>query len=321
MANHPDSGPAGPNDTSTSSQRRDSTPSLARHRERLRRYLDASDAPETPTYHEAWGYMFGVACGPEALITEEWLPGLFDLDWPKFATAEEEAKVTGAFAAIYSFLSELGNDVVFLPQDVEVHPDDPRLLHEWSRGFESGREWVIDAWNDALELLPEIAREDHDPTVALLGLWSTLDAGAGLPSLEELPKEIAAAAGYMSGALTTYARIGKAGFRRLNQLDEWSTDEMPDEQEIDAMEQASSPLRTAPVVGRNEPCPCGSGKKFKRCCLHQEEAPGPLNDWDARLPAVISPGAHPSHAAPTRTPAPPPAEAPPRPADPADRRA
>jgi len=20
------------------------------------------------------------------------------------------------------------------------------------------------------------------------------------------------------------------------------------------------------VVGRNEPCPCGSGKKYKRCC-------------------------------------------------------
>jgi uncharacterized protein YecA (UPF0149 family) len=20
-------------------------------------------------------------------------------------------------------------------------------------------------------------------------------------------------------------------------------------------------------VGRNSPCPCGSGKKFKRCCL------------------------------------------------------
>jgi uncharacterized protein len=29
----------------------------------------------------------------------------------------------------------------------------------------------------------------------------------------------------------------------------------------------SDPLRrTAPKVGRNEPCPCGSGKKFKRCC-------------------------------------------------------
>jgi hypothetical protein len=25
-------------------------------------------------------------------------------------------------------------------------------------------------------------------------------------------------------------------------------------------------VREAPKVGRNEPCPCGSGKKFKKCC-------------------------------------------------------
>lgn len=25
--------------------------------------------------------------------------------------------------------------------------------------------------------------------------------------------------------------------------------------------------RPYPKVGRNEPCPCGSGKKFKKCCL------------------------------------------------------
>ncbi|MGY3854340.1 SEC-C metal-binding domain-containing protein [Aeromonas veronii] len=25
----------------------------------------------------------------------------------------------------------------------------------------------------------------------------------------------------------------------------------------------------APIkIGRNEPCPCGSGKKYKPCCLH-----------------------------------------------------
>jgi hypothetical protein len=28
-----------------------------------------------------------------------------------------------------------------------------------------------------------------------------------------------------------------------------------------------------PAVGRNEPCPCGSGKKFKKCCLGKEESP------------------------------------------------
>ena len=25
-------------------------------------------------------------------------------------------------------------------------------------------------------------------------------------------------------------------------------------------------------VGRNEPCPCGSGKKYKKCCLAKDEA-------------------------------------------------
>lgn len=25
--------------------------------------------------------------------------------------------------------------------------------------------------------------------------------------------------------------------------------------------------RTEPKVGRNEPCPCGSGKKYKYCCI------------------------------------------------------
>ena len=26
------------------------------------------------------------------------------------------------------------------------------------------------------------------------------------------------------------------------------------------------PIRAMPTVGRNEPCPCGSGKKYKQCC-------------------------------------------------------
>jgi uncharacterized protein len=27
-------------------------------------------------------------------------------------------------------------------------------------------------------------------------------------------------------------------------------------------------MHDTPPVGRNDPCPCGSGKKFKKCCLH-----------------------------------------------------
>jgi preprotein translocase subunit SecA len=26
------------------------------------------------------------------------------------------------------------------------------------------------------------------------------------------------------------------------------------------------PIRAGQTVGRNDPCPCGSGKKYKKCC-------------------------------------------------------
>ncbi|MCZ2154947.1 MAG: SEC-C domain-containing protein [Bryobacterales bacterium] len=29
---------------------------------------------------------------------------------------------------------------------------------------------------------------------------------------------------------------------------------------------AATYQRAHPKVGRNDPCPCGSGKKFKKCC-------------------------------------------------------
>jgi hypothetical protein len=32
---------------------------------------------------------------------------------------------------------------------------------------------------------------------------------------------------------------------------------------------AVNPLKD---IGRNDPCPCGSGKKFKKCCLNKSEA-------------------------------------------------
>jgi preprotein translocase subunit SecA len=36
----------------------------------------------------------------------------------------------------------------------------------------------------------------------------------------------------------------------------------------EAAEQLSKPKpkRIGPKVGRNDPCPCGSGKKYKQCC-------------------------------------------------------
>jgi yecA family protein len=38
---------------------------------------------------------------------------------------------------------------------------------------------------------------------------------------------------------------------------------------IRAARMRRAPVRTS-KVGRNEPCPCGSGRKFKQCCLRKE---------------------------------------------------
>jgi preprotein translocase subunit SecA len=34
----------------------------------------------------------------------------------------------------------------------------------------------------------------------------------------------------------------------------------------DVTKEKPKPKRTGPKVGRNDPCPCGSGKKYKNCC-------------------------------------------------------
>jgi len=36
-------------------------------------------------------------------------------------------------------------------------------------------------------------------------------------------------------------------------------------------EEKQRPVRVAPKVGRNDPCPCGSGKKYKKCCGQHED--------------------------------------------------
>ncbi len=36
-------------------------------------------------------------------------------------------------------------------------------------------------------------------------------------------------------------------------------------------------VRAAPKVGRNDPCPCGSGKKVKKCCGGMPTAPSTLH--------------------------------------------
>ncbi|MFH1362381.1 MAG: SEC-C metal-binding domain-containing protein, partial [bacterium] len=39
-----------------------------------------------------------------------------------------------------------------------------------------------------------------------------------------------------------------------------------------------APVKSKIKVGRNDPCPCGSGKKYKKCCLSREKSRGMLKE-------------------------------------------
>jgi hypothetical protein len=61
------------------------------------------------------------------------------------------------------------------------------------------------------------------------------------------------------------------GFSPQRKLDEEEREKRAREQDDTFSPQPAAP-RVNPFreVGRNDPCPCGSGKKFKKCCLGKE---------------------------------------------------
>lgn len=49
---------------------------------------------------------------------------------------------------------------------------------------------------------------------------------------------------------------------------------IPSTERIDFIEQLPErkrPVKVPPNIGRNSPCPCGSGKKYKNCCLNKNK--------------------------------------------------
>lgn len=48
-------------------------------------------------------------------------------------------------------------------------------------------------------------------------------------------------------------------------------DKPEDISDVERLLNPPKPIMVEPKVGRNDPCPCGSGLKFKKCCLHKYE--------------------------------------------------
>ena len=54
------------------------------------------------------------------------------------------------------------------------------------------------------------------------------------------------------------------------QLNDLQASLPPDMKDLSAVQPVETICRSAPKVGRNDACPCGSGKKYKKCCMKDE---------------------------------------------------
>jgi uncharacterized protein len=81
------------------------------------------------------------------------------------------------------------------------------------------------------------------------------DALAGMSMLLEVARDETS---LTSGEINEICDAAPGLIREyVTQLHEWR---------VARQHMATAPANPAPKTGRNEPCPCGSGKKYKRCC-------------------------------------------------------
>jgi len=114
----------------------------------------------------------------------------------------------------------------------------------------------------AMELVPFFRNEDlRDAALFSYALAARHDTTP--KSVRRLFEKIAERAGGLSDeeeeevARALDMRLERLGYRRMF---------FPEEGAEEDLEDWAPPQPAAPKAGRNDPCPCGSGKKYKKCC-------------------------------------------------------
>jgi uncharacterized protein len=91
---------------------------------------------------------------------------------------------------------------------------------------------------------------------------------------DELASEHLFGLGILAGAIGDENMVDEEG-KPTEDVEGWKAEERKElanlvawqyEHWKSARRELSAPIRKGPKVGVNDPCPCGSGKKFKKCC-------------------------------------------------------
>jgi len=188
------------------------------------------------------GFFTAIVSGPDIIPPSVWLPSV----WGDF---EPEWKSEEAFSEVIALLMRHMNGIVQVlmeyPEDFEpifferkVKDKTYTIVDEWCEGYYRGAELLSMQWQTGGDEIAALLAPIFAFTEALE--WKAHD----LPEdeLEQLQQVIAPNA---------------------REIHAYWLERRFDQPPLDL------PIRRSePKVGRNDPCPCGSGKKYKKCCLH-----------------------------------------------------
>ena len=218
------------------------------------------------------GYLTALAAGPRRVSCDEWLPRLTGDAFERvFADPEDAAQ---ARASLSDWADRLR--AALEPQRLLDHPDDlflEPLFDEWSdedrqrleaagvaatdlQTLRDGVLWAggfFQAMEDFASDWPTPAERDGDDALAL---YAMLEATLGVllmsPDSDEFRSFVAEQ--WPQGIPTRDELLTEAAFAAQDWRIYW-LDHAP----------RPAPRRVAAQPGRNDPCWCGSGRKFKKC--------------------------------------------------------
>jgi uncharacterized protein len=192
------------------------------------------------------GFLAALICGPELVPPSKYLPKI----WGDQTVFEDTSSAQELFSLIMrhwnAIADTLNSGDVYLPLLLE---DENGSTHgnDWANGFLRGMEFGNEDW--ALLL------DDEDYGGSLLAIFALANENNPDPEMRPYKDPISTE---LRETLIVSAAAGTTQiyryFKAQRLLDNDPLGNMPDF------------LRTMPKIGRNDPCPCGSGKKFKQCC-------------------------------------------------------
>jgi uncharacterized protein len=222
------------------------------------------------------GYIRGICCGPGRTEPMEWLPLVFSDEIPEFESIQQEEAVTGALIDYYNLIIaevDAGECHLYLPLSLDESKDE---LEAWGRGFFQGYIFWQEYWLELSEQFPNAAvafgyDNIDDVLDRLLLIISTVADTAFAIEDGTAEADIPAIIKSLPEAVALFGKIGTSLY--LKDLDSSLLASTKIDGSLGGSDFSGAQATTIRFdpdskTGRNDPCPCGSGKKFKKCCLH-----------------------------------------------------